>query len=213
MTFPSGPHDQGFPEQPSYSQQPSFGIQPPIYSHQPVFEQQPGYPQPGWPQQPGYPGGNQPTSPRGPSRATAIIAGALALLLGLFGLALTVIPTSELVTGNGDDMALVWLLFGLALSLPLCAGAILLFRRMMIGRWLLVGGCASSTAAILVAVGAFVVHDRQTPNPDVGPVLAGVILAAIPTVALVTALAPSTARWIRAKSSPVAAQNYPPYEH
>lgn len=83
----------------------------------------------------------------------------------------------------------------------------------MIGRWLVVGGCAPSIAAFVVAIGAFVVHDRQTPKPDVGPVLAGVILVAIPTLALVLALVPSTARWIRAKSSPVAAQNYPPYGH
>ncbi|MEV0671360.1 hypothetical protein [Mycobacterium sp. NPDC050441] len=213
MTFASGPYGQGFPEQPGFSQQPSFQVQPPIYSHQPGFGQQPGYPQPGWPQQPGSPGGAQPAPPRSPSGATAITAGILALLFGLVGLGLTAIPTSELVTGNADDMALVWLLIGLAYSLTLCTGAILLFRRKMLGRWLVVGACTPSIVIFLVAVGAFVVHDRQTPNPDLGPVIGGAILVAIPTVNLVLALATPTARWIRAKPNPVAAQNYPSYPH
>ena len=65
MTFPSGPNDQGFSEQPDFSQQPVFQTPPPVFSHQPGFGQ------------PSYPTAHQPVPPRAPSAATGIIAAVL----------------------------------------------------------------------------------------------------------------------------------------
>ena len=213
MTFPSGLNDQGFPEQPSFSQQPSLGIQPPIYSHQPGFGQQP----PGWPQQPGYPGGNQPAPPHAPSRATAIIAGILAVLGGLVGIILGSAGTIAIfISGQDERDARMYSLplIGFGFGLLLVIGAISLFRRNTNSRRLIVIGCALVILFALTALADIVFGISGRPRRDFDSVdtflIAGLFF---PILTLVLTLVPSTARWIQAKPSPVAAQYYPPYHH
>ncbi|MGV0810593.1 hypothetical protein ABQF34_01385 [Mycolicibacterium boenickei] len=195
MTFPSGPYPQGFPAQPGFSRQPGFG-------------QQPGYPQPGWPQQLSYPGGPRPTPPpRGPSGATGIIAGILALLGGLVGVALPVLCglimwSDREFYGLGAAFGLAGFTFGLALLI----GAVLLWRRRMIGRWLIVVGC---TVAILAGVVPVIMTIEERDLTSV--LVYAVPLGVFPILTLVLTLLPSTAKWVRAKQNAVAPQYYPSF--
>lgn len=212
MTFPSGPYGQGFPEEPGFSQQPSFQVQPPIYSHQPGFGQQP----PGWPQQPGYPGTNQPT-PGGPSRATAIIAGILALLGGLVGIILGSSGVIAIfISGQEERDARMYSLplIGFGFGLLLAIGAISLFRRKVISRRLIVIGCAMVILFAITALADMVFGISRTPRRDFDSVDTFIIAGLFfPILTLVLTLVPSTTRWIEAEPSPVAAQYHPPYQH
>ncbi|QRY52722.1 hypothetical protein [Mycolicibacterium septicum] len=149
------------------------------------FPPQP-YPQPGFPQQP-Y------AAAQKPSGVTGIIAGVLAGLGGLAnfvgGIAITVL---NVVSG-----------------LLLLIGTVMLLLRRMVGRWLVVTGCAVSILSTLInltLLPSFIAdyeYDR-----GVGPDLVGVMFA-ITTIVLV--LLPSTTAWIKARQYPVAPQFYPPY--
>lgn len=212
MTFPSGPYDQGFPEQPGFSQQPSFQVQPPIYSHQPGFGQQ----QPGWPQQPGYPGGAQPTPSRGPSGATAIIAGILALLGGLFGVLFGALSVAVMIGDSDfDAMGAVFSLFSITFGLVLFNGAILLWRHKMIGRWLIVGGCAVAILLGLLAFAELFIGISGAPTRDLGAyVMLAVLGFVFPILTLVLVLLQSTTRWVGATQDPqnTAPQVYSPFQ-
>ena len=212
MTFSSGPNDQGFPEQPGFSQQPSFGVQPPVFSHQPGFGQQP----PGSPQQPSYLGGNQPTPPRGPSGATAIIAGILALLGGLFGILFGALSVAVMVGDHKfDAMGVVFSLFGIAFGLVLFSGAILLWRRKMTGRWFIVGGCAVAILLGLLAFAELFIGISGAPTREAGAyVMLAVVGFVFPIATLVLVLLQSTTKWISATQSPQnpAPQGYSPFQ-
>lgn len=195
MNYPHGPHGQGFPGQP-------------------VYGQPPGYPQqPGWPQQPGYPGGYQPKPPGGPSGATGIIAGLLALVGGLVGTCFAVLSVIIMIMDGEFDVAgAIFGLLGIAFGLALFIGAILLFRRRMIGRRLVVGGCAVAILFGIAAIGDMVIGISGDPSREpvsIGfAVLVGIV---VPVLTLVLAMLPSTAVWIRAKRNVLAPQFYPPY--
>ncbi|MGA5543262.1 hypothetical protein ACPCIR_15535 [Mycobacterium sp. NPDC051198] len=210
MTFPSGPNDQGFPEQPAFSQQPGFGVQPPIYSHQPGSGQ------------PGYPGSPQPTPPRGPSGATAIIAGILALLGGLFGVLFGGLFVAVMISDHDSDaIGVVFTLFSFAFGLVLFSGAILLWRRKMTGRWLIVGGCAGAILLGLLAFADFFIGISGAPTHDAGAYVMLAVLGFIfPIATLVLVLLQSTTKWICATPRPQSPappgyspfQGYPPHQ-
>ncbi|MGW4098540.1 hypothetical protein [Mycobacterium sp. NPDC004974] len=204
MTFPNWPEGQGFPEQQNFSQQPSFQVQPPVYSNQA-----------------GYPGGDS-TPPRNPSGATAITAGILALLGGLFGIFFGGVCVAVMIGDREfDAMGTVLGLFSIAFGLVLFSGAILLWRHKMIGRWLIVGGCA---VAILLGLLSFAelligISGKPTHEPAAFAILA-VLGFGFPLLTLVLVLLSSTTGWICATQSPQnpdAAQasspfqGYPPY--
>lgn len=200
MINPYAPHGQGFPGQPVYSQPPNH-------------PQQPGWPQPPGNPQAGYPGGYQPTPPRGPSGATAIIAGLLAMLGALIGLFMGVMSVvTTIADGEFEVIGALAGLVGTAFGLALLIGAILLLLRKMIGRRLVVSGCVMA-----VVLGMIVMCDMIigiSGNPSREPVSIGLTVMmgfVFPVVTLVLAMLPSTAMWIRAKQNAVAPQ-YPPYQ-
>ena len=200
MNYPHGPYGQGFP-----GQQPGY---PP---------QQPGYP----PQQPGYPpyGGYQqlPLPPPAPSGVTGIIAAVLAGLgaftnlgAGLFGL-LAMIGLGALAsepayaTSDGVGGAFVMLVFvvllGIGAGLLLAAGTVMLLLRKMIGRWLIVGGCALTIVGSLISFGvaAAVTAPYGAYSGGNGFAILGLIF---PIATLVLVLLPATTQWINAKRNP-----------
>ncbi|RSN65889.1 hypothetical protein DMH01_05945 [Amycolatopsis sp. WAC 04182] len=162
-----------------------------------TFQQYPpqGYPPPG-----AYP---PPGMVRQPSGATAIIAGILAILGGLWflaGLASNIIELSHyvisfLVVGAALDLVSTALLLG---------GGIMLLLRKRAGRVLTVIGAASSIGFValtflLRAIGShfYFSYGGVTLHFGFGWLLFVVLIPAIAT--LVLALVPSTARWLAAK--------------
>ncbi|OHT97234.1 hypothetical protein [Mycobacterium syngnathidarum] len=196
MNHPYGPYGQGIPQQAGYPQ-------PAGWSQQPGWPQQSGYPPSGYP---GYP---QPKLPGGPSGATGILAGILALLGGLAGLCFSPLSVVTMVSDHAFDIVgAVVVLFGAGFGLALFIGAILLFRRNMNGRRLVIGGCG-----LAILTGLAVLAEQLTKYDfDGGAVLTiAVPLFVFPILTLVLTMLPPTARWIRAKPSPVAVQYQPPY--
>jgi hypothetical protein len=188
MNYPHGPHGQGFPGQPVYGRPPSYPQQP------------------GWPQQPTYPHA-------GPSGATGIIAGLLALVGGLVGTGFAVLSVIIMIMDGEFDVAgAVFGLLGIAFGLALLIGAILLFRRKTIGRRLVVGGCAVAVLFGVAAIGDMVIGisgDASREPVSIGiAVIVGIV---VPVLTLVLAMLPSTSAWIRAKRNAIAPQFYPPY--
>lgn len=202
MTFPNSPFGQGFSDQPGY---------------QPPYTQQPGFP-PVLGQQPGYPGQQpQPQASGEPSGVTGIIAAVLAALGGVTGLGAGAIAVFGLValgslghiTGGTYGLAVVAMVLSVAFGLVLLVGAILLFQRKMIGRWLVVGGCAVAIISGLVSFGADAsLKGDYAEYPGASSPLSLVSLI-FPIATLVLAVVPSTAAWIRAKQNPIAPQPYP----
>lgn len=200
MNYPPGPHGQGFPGQPVHGQ-------PPGYPQQPGWPQHPGYPPAG------YPGGYQPKPPGGPSGATGIIAGLLALVGGLVGTCFAVLSVIIMIMDGEFDVAgAIFGLLGIAFGLALFIGAILLFQRKMIGRRLVVGGCVVAILFGIAAIGDMVIGISGDPSREpvsIGfAVLVGIV---VPVLTLVLAMRPSTTVWIRAKQNALAPQFYPPY--
>jgi len=199
VTFPSGPNDQGFSEQPDFSQQPVFQTPPPVFSHQPGFGQ------------PSYPTAHQPVPPRAPSAATGIIAAVLALLGGLAGLVLGILIMAAVISKHRSEappavVALLCITSGLALLI----GAIQLWRHKLISRGIIAGGCA----AIMLAGALFLIEGFTNTEPSAAAIVTIALLDFIfPIVTLVLTMLPSTKAWIEAKQNPIAPQYYPPYQH
>lgn len=208
MTYPNGPYGHGVPGQPSYPQQPG-------YPQQPAYAPQPGYPQPGYPQQP-Y--GLPPVPPPAPGGATGIIAGVLAGLGCLanlvggsfmaFGLSILIGESSD-ATASGWGALIAITALNILAGLLLLIGTVTLLLRKMIGRWLVVAGCAVSILSTLVNL-------TLTPSTIAGyeydrGVGADLVGGIFPIVTLVLALLPSTAAWIRARQNPIAPQPHPPH--
>lgn len=187
----------------------------------------PQYPQPG-----AYPA--PPTAPAQPSGGTAITAGVLAALGGLLSLGVTAVSLFFLIViasiGSNFDrsdlkfldsiygflaigmvaMVIIGLVLGTILSVLLIAGAVLLFRRKMLGRWLVVSGCAVAIVSNLMTyffTTAVTSGDWTSPE-SVASALVGL---AFPIVTMVLVLLPSTTAWIRAPRNPVAPQYFPQY--
>ncbi|MCV7066666.1 hypothetical protein H7H51_14835 [Mycolicibacterium farcinogenes] len=175
------------------------------------FPQQPGWPQhQGWPQQPGYPGG-YPLKPPGPSGATAIFAGILAIPGGLVGIALGGVAIFAIFISSQEERE-AWMyltpLIGFGYGLSLVIGAVSLFRRKSIGRRLVVGGCAVLIVIGIVFVGGAITESHADFDSVGIPMIVGLVF---PILTLVLAMLPSTARWIRAKQNVVVPPYYPPY--
>lgn len=223
------------PQDPAYAgQAPAYGPPPqapPTYPPQPYPAQSyppqsypaPGYPTPqyGTPQQqwPGYPyqgaGYPAPQEP-GPSGVTAIIAGVLAILIGLyqgFQSFMYVVVTSVTTPVASEYVEMDWLggyLIALAIgsvvsALVLLVGGGFLFARKAWARWLVVGGCAVS---IVILVSPVLLADlwlRSLPS-DIGvqsfydgvgafTVFLMVLWIGIPLATAVLALLPATKRY------------------
>lgn len=198
MTFPSGPVDQGMPEQPAFSQQPVFETPPPVFSHQPGFGQ------------PSYPSVHQPAPSSVPSGATGTIAAILALLGGLAGLVLGILIMVSVISRHRSEVpAATVALLCIASGLALVTGAIQLWRRKAISRGIIAGGCA----AIMLAGALFLIEGFTNAEPSAGAIVTIALLDfAFPIGTLVLTMLPSTRAWIQAKQDPVAPQYYPPYQ-
>lgn len=192
MSYPYEPDGQGLPQQPNFQQ-------PPVISSS------------GVPQQP------YSTVPGKPSGATGIIAAVLAMLGGLAGLTVAVIGG---IAGNtslrlGHPLGSVIATFsGVLMSVVfgamLLTGAVLLFRRNMIGRQLIVGGCIAAVLSYLLYSGAVATSPgRHASIFGIG--IAVVVACVFPIVTVVLALLPPTTAWIQAKPNPVTPQYYPPF--
>jgi hypothetical protein len=192
VSYPYGPDGQGVPQQPDFRQ-------PPVISSS------------GVPQQP------YSSTPGKPSGAMAMVAAILATLGGLTGLTVAVIGG---IGGNtslrlGRPLgSLIALFSGVLMSVGcgalLLTGAVLLFRRKMIGRQLIVGGCITAVISYLLYSGGIATfQDRHLSTFGIG--VAVIVVCLFPVVTLVLALLPSTTAWIRAKPDPPAPQYYPPY--
>ena len=185
----------------------------------------PQYPQPG-----AYPA--PPTTPAQPSGGTAITAGVLAALGGLLSLGVTAVSLFFLIViasiGSNFDRSdlelldsifgflaigmvatvIIGLVLGMVLSALLIAGAVLLFRRKMLGRWLVVSGCA---VAIVSNLMTFVFTTAVTSADWTSPesAVSAVVGLAFPIPTMVLVLLPSTTAWIQAER--VAPPYFPQY--
>jgi len=188
------------------------------------------YPQ--YPQPDAYPA--LPAVPAQPSGGTAITAGVLAALGGLLSLGITAVSLFFLIViasiGSNFDrsdlefldsifgilaigmvaMVIIGLVLGTVLSVLLIAGAVLLFRRKMLGRWLVVSGCAVAIVSnLMTAVFTTAVTADDWYSPE--GVVSVVVGLAFPITTMVLALLPSTTAWIQAPRNPVAPQCFPQY--
>ena len=208
MNYPYGPYGQSHPQQPGYPQQ--------GYPQQPGYPRQ-GYPQHNYPQQ-GYSGGYQypPVRPAGPSGGTANAAAVLAGLgtfamlgFGMLLLAAAGSPDRDPAWGDTPSRSsnagdVIFVIVGLAVivaGIMLAVGAVTLYQRRMVGRWLVVAGCAIAILTSLLFMILFValLGDAAAAGLALAinfPVLLGVVF---PILTLVLALRPSTAEWIRAR--------------
>ena len=146
----SYPYGQGYPGQPGDPQQPGYPPPP----------QPPGFGQPGTFGPPPYGVG-----PAQPSSFTAVTAAILAGIGGVVGLGGSVLGLIGIVavgegvgiSGGTYVVAVVSLVLNRVLGVALLAGAVLLFQRKMLGRWLVVAGCVTSivVSVVSLAAGAF----------------------------------------------------------
>jgi hypothetical protein len=212
------PYGQGFPGQPGGPQQPGFGQQPgyhPQGYQAPGFGQQPGNfgPQPGFGQQPYGMGAAEPSSVTGMIAAILAGLGGLGgLASGLFGLVrfsgLSSLPG---VGGGAYTMVLISLLVSLAFGGVLLAGAIMLLQRKMLGRWLIVGGCAASIVVSLLSLAATAALAAGYGATYLGGGFFSVLGLIFPIATIVLALVPSTTAWIRSRPNSLPPQPYSPY--
>ncbi|MCP9274956.1 hypothetical protein [Mycolicibacterium arenosum] len=191
MNYPNGPYGQGFPVQ------------------------QPGNQQWGYPQQQPY--GYPPAPPAAPNGATGIIAGVLAglgalvnVVGGIFmAIGLTAVSDSSLGESGfwGGLMAVA--LLNVTAGVLLVPGTVMLLLRKMIGRWLVVAGCAVSIVSSLMSLGMFSTMSAYTYGSS-GTNAVSVIF---PIATLILVLLPSTTAWIRAKRTSAPPQHYPPQHY
>ncbi|WP_217155057.1 hypothetical protein [[Mycobacterium] fortunisiensis] len=228
MNYPNGPYGQGFPGQPGQPQQPGYQQQPP-YPQQPGYPP-PGHPQEGFPQQgfgqqgfPGYPpsGGYPPQPylmPTGePSGGTAITAAVLAALGGVAGLVGGVLGAIGLAVGSTEAdlsggvyaLLIVGILFNFVFGLMIATGAVMLFQRKMLGRWLVVSACALAILSSLLSLGAAAA--MSTSHVGLGGGFFTFLGLIFPIATLVLALLPSTTAWLDARPDAAVPQHYPPY--
>jgi hypothetical protein len=164
-----------------------------------------------------------PLAPASPSGGTGITAGVLAGLgalanlgagiFGLIGLAAinsdSTLGSSEL-SGGVSALLVVTVLISVVVGIVLLAGAITLLQRKMIGRWLVVAGCAMTIVGSLISLGlSAAVTARYGYYGGGGFAVLGLVF---PVATLVLALLPATTAWIQAKPNPLAPQPYSPFQ-
>jgi len=187
----------------------------------------PQYPQPG-----AYP--VPPAAPAQPRGGTAITAGVLAALGGLLSLGITAVSLFFLIViasiGSNFDrsdvefldsifgvlaiglvaVVIIALVLGTLLSVLLIAGAVLLFRRKMLGRGLVVSGCAVAIVSnLMTSVFTTAVTSDDWYSPE--GVVSALLGLAFPIITMVLALLPSTTAWIRAEQGRAVPQHFPQY--
>ena len=187
----------------------------------------PQYPQPG-----AYP--VPPAAPAQPRGGTAITAGVLAALGGLLSLGITAVSLFFLIViasiGSNFDrsdvefldsifgvlaiglvaVVIIGLVLGIVLSALLITGAVLLFRRRMLGRWLVVSGCAVAIVSnLMTSVFTTAVTSDDWYSPE--GVVSALLGLAFPIITMVLALLPSTTAWIRAEQGRAVPQHFPQY--
>jgi hypothetical protein len=169
-----------------------------------------------------------------PSGGTAITAGVLATLGGLLSLGITAVSLFFLIAiatigsqFKPSDyeildsifgvlaigmVALVIIAFvlGMLLSALLITGAVLLFRRKMLGRWLVVSGCAVAIVSNLMTsvFTSAVTSDDWHASQSVVSAFVGL---AFPIATMVLVLLPSTTVWIRAEPTRTVPHYFPQY--
>ena len=98
----------------------------------------------------------------------------------------------------------------LVMSVLLIAGAVLLFRRKMLGRWLVVSGCAVAIVSnLMTSVFTTAVTSDDWYSPE--GVVSALLGLAFPIITMVLALLPSTTAWIRAEQGRAVPQHFPQY--
>ncbi|MCV7066668.1 hypothetical protein H7H51_14845 [Mycolicibacterium farcinogenes] len=156
-----------------------------------------------------------------PSGTTGTIAAVLAALGAVAGLGGGVLAAIGLSAASGMSslsggvyaLLIALVLFSFVFGLMIATGAVLLFQRKMLGRWLVVGACVLAILSGLISFGvsaaatAAVYGSYSAGN---GGVL-NLVTLVFPIATLVLALLPSTTAWIKAKPNPVAPQYYPQY--
>jgi hypothetical protein len=143
----------------------------------------------GFGQMPAYPAGAGYGAPprQKPSGGTAITAGVLAIVGAVWALGSAVINWMQVIV-----MAIE--------VLTLTPGAIMLFRRMSLGRWLILVGCVlhilQGAVAIAVIDTSGVLTSTGNNPAVVGGTVVGGLIVLLPAIAtLVLVLVPLTARW------------------
>ncbi|MBB4688455.1 hypothetical protein [Amycolatopsis jiangsuensis] len=198
---------QPMPAQPYPGSQPMpaqpYGQAPGQYPQQPYGQQQQPYP--------AYPGGPGALQPK-PSGATAIIAGVLAILGGLFALFGVVGGAILLGHSGGVGPGLVALIVNLAQAGLLLYGAVALFMHKPAGRLcVLIGSglaiAVSVVSVVLITVGVSAVGGGAEV---IGAGIAGALVGLIPPIAtLVLALVKPTVEWVSQGAQQPATGGYP----
>ena len=220
MNYPQGPYGQEQPRHhPGYPPHQGYPPQQPGYPAQQAYPQQP----PGYPAQPGYqPYGGYPypgAAPAKPSSATGITAvvlaglgalsnlgaGALALL-GLVGLSALSADSAYANASSAASGAFAVLIFvvllGIAAGILLAGGTVTLLQRKMIGRWLVVGGCALTLIQSLISFSLAAAVAGPYGSFGGGNFFS-ILGLVFPIATLVLVLLPSTTAWIRSRSEPI----------
>ncbi|WP_158888626.1 hypothetical protein [Amycolatopsis anabasis] len=161
----------------------------------PQYPGAPGYPPP----QAGYP---YPAMPRKPSGGTAITAGVLAVIVGLWHLVGLVRTVVHLV---GHRFFLPGLIIPTVLSLVLAVlvllGALLLFLRKPAGRFLVITGAALGILYGLVIL-VLDLTDARLGGLRFGMTLESLLAHLFEVAVLVLACLPPTGRWVRHRVLP-----------
>ncbi|WP_285752751.1 hypothetical protein [Lentzea sp. NBRC 105346] len=151
------------------------------------------HPQPPYPQQPQW----GPPAPTPPSRGTAVAAGVLALVAGLFGagdLIRFLVSVREYLGGVFQQPTfLVSIALQVLAVILLLIGGIMLFARAGAGRFLVVAGAVCVLGLVawsIISIGVAVLD------------LSALAVPLFAVLASVLALLPSTGQWIAAKKQP-----------
>lgn len=137
------------------------------------------------------------------------IGGGLLAIIGLAAINSESSISSE-VSGGVYAMLVIGIGIGFIFGLVLLTGAVLLFQRKMIGRWLVVGGCALAIVSSLLSFGVSAAMTAGYGTYGGGGVFTFLGLI-FPITTLVLAMMPSTTAWILAKPNPTAPQYNSPF--
>src|SRR5699024_3687796 len=157
-----------------------------------------------------FPGSNEMAS-RPPSKGTTIATAILAVLGALWAIIQTIGSFTQVSSNSAELPELLnWLPWMQAIAftvevLTLGAGAVLLFMRKSLGRWLVTAGAAVHIIQGIVSVIAIVNSPAFTESGlteseqsvAVGAGIVGLIIGLLPALAtLILALLPPTGRWL-----------------
>ncbi|MGH3437778.1 MAG: hypothetical protein ACRDRN_15080 [Sciscionella sp.] len=214
MTYPQQPgqYPGQQPDRGAFGQPGGYGPQPGQYPGSGGFPQAP--PPPAYP---GYPGGADLANQR-PSGGTAITAGVLAILGAVWAIILGIVDFSVAPAAGQSIAWVVWLqaIVYVIEFFTLLPGAIMLFMRKSLGRWLIVVGCAAHIVQGIVAfIGVVLIANafNNQSSAFVGGGVVGILVVLLPAIAtLILALVPLTGRWVAWGSRPAPAAQTAPYQ-